>query len=99
MLKNYIILGVTLESTDAEIRNRYLELVKEHTPEKNPNRFQEITEAYEAIKTQRSRIESQLFFLQPDEDWENALYVMARSIPITRRRATLAELIQEETPG
>jgi len=99
MLKNYIILGVTLESTDAEIRNRHLELVKEHTPEKNPARFQQISEAYEAIKAQRNRIESQLFFLQPDEDWENALYAMARSIAITRRRATLAELIQEETPG
>jgi curved DNA-binding protein CbpA len=97
MLKNYIVLGVTLESTDEEIRNRYLELVRKHTPEKYPAQFQQITEAYEAIKTRRNRLESRLFYSQQDQDLDKTLRTLARSIPVTRRRATLTELIQEET--
>jgi len=49
MLSSYFILGLGLDVADEEIRKRYLELIKQYTPEKDPNRFQEITSAYEQI--------------------------------------------------
>ena len=61
MLLNYFILGLELNATDEEIRKRYLDLIKQYTPEKDPDRFQEITVAYEQIKTPRSRIRGKLF--------------------------------------
>ena len=95
MLIHYIVLGVTPEASDEEIRVRYLEQVKQHTPEKDPVRFQEIASAYEAIKTIRKRLASR--YLPPEKtiDVEATLYALARAVSRKRRRVGLRELIQE----
>jgi len=94
MLIHYIVLGVTPEASDEEIRTRYLELVKRHTPEKDPVRFQEITSAYESIKTIRKRLAAR--YLPPEKpiDAEAALYALARAVSRIRKRVGLRELIQ-----
>jgi curved DNA-binding protein CbpA len=95
MLIHYILLGVTPEASDEEIRTRYLEQVKRHTPEKDPVRFQEITAAYEAIKDIRKRLAAR--YLPPEKiiDAEAALYVLARAVSRKRKRVGLRELIRE----
>ena len=95
MLIHYILLGVTPEASDEEIRARYLEQVKRHTPEKDPVRFQEITSAYEAIKDIRKRLADR--YLPPEKtiDAEETLYALARVVSRKRRRVGLRELIQE----
>lgn len=43
-------LGLPQTATQEEVRERYLELVKENPPEKNPEEFGRINEAYKLAK-------------------------------------------------
>ncbi|MCK4619903.1 MAG: DnaJ domain-containing protein [Desulfobacterales bacterium] len=95
MLSSYFIMGLDLDATDEEIRKRYLELIKRYTPEKDPNRFQEITSAYEQIKTPRARIRGKLFGPLSVSDAEEALLSLGRARTPVRRRAGLKELLDE----
>ncbi len=52
----YTILGVTELDDDATIRARYLTLVKENPPEREPKKFAEIRAAYEKIKDFHNRM-------------------------------------------
>ena len=61
MLKSYLVLGLSLNATDQEIRKKYLGLVKVHSPEKSPEMFEKITSAYESIKDARTRAATRLF--------------------------------------
>lgn len=44
------VLGVSQDADEAEVRARYLELVRQFPPEREPERFREIRAAYEAAK-------------------------------------------------
>lgn len=44
------ILGLPIDADDAQIRARYLELVKKFSPDQHPERFREIRQAYDAIQ-------------------------------------------------
>jgi curved DNA-binding protein CbpA len=57
----YAVLGVTPECTDEVIRKRYLELVREFSPEHHPQRFAAIRAAYEVVKDLNSRVHNRLF--------------------------------------
>lgn len=46
----FTILGVSSDADEAEIRARYLELVKQFPPEREPDKFREIRSAFEAAK-------------------------------------------------
>ena len=43
-------LGLSIEATQEEIRARYLELIKQFPPEREPQRFQEIQIAFQSAK-------------------------------------------------
>ncbi len=51
----YLILKVPLSASDAEIRRAWQLAVQEHPPERDALRFQQVQEAYLAIKDVRSR--------------------------------------------
>ena len=57
----YVVLGLLPDATDEQIRRAYLEAVKEATPDTHPQRFQEVSGAYEAIKDEASRLRYYLF--------------------------------------
>jgi curved DNA-binding protein CbpA len=57
----YLVLGVPVQADDQTIRRAYLEAIKQATPEKNPVRFQSLSEAYERIKDETSRCKYELF--------------------------------------
>ncbi len=46
----FTILGVSPDADAAEVRARYLELVKQFPPERDPDKFREIRVAFEAAK-------------------------------------------------
>lgn len=46
----FLILGLPRDSGEAEVRARYLELVKQFPPERDPEKFREIRQAFDAIK-------------------------------------------------
>jgi hypothetical protein len=56
----FSVLGVAEDASDAEIRSRYLALVREHPPDRAPERFQEYRAAYEALGDGRKRLEATL---------------------------------------
>ena len=61
----YETLGISEGADDKEVRQAYLGLVKEHPPERSPERFREISTAYEALKDSKSRMEYYLFSSDP----------------------------------
>lgn len=56
----FTVLGVAEDADDAEIRRRYLALVRDFPPDRVPDRFQEYRAAYEALSDERKRLETKL---------------------------------------
>lgn len=61
MISSYQVLGVSRQATDADIKQAYLQRVKDNPPERDQQRFQQIQQAFEAIKDQDSRLRYDLF--------------------------------------
>jgi curved DNA-binding protein CbpA len=61
MTDPYAVLGVSPENDDETIRKRYLELVREFSPEQHPQRFAAIRTAYEAVRDLNSRVKYRVF--------------------------------------
>ncbi len=95
MLTSHLTLGLDIGASDEEIRKRYLELIKLHTPEKDPDRFQKITRAYEKISSSRRRIRTKLFGTLDEKDPETVLLELCRAKKTGRRRVGLQELLAE----
>ena len=57
----YAVLGVDESADDETIRRRYLELVRQFTPERSPAKFSAVREAYEYLKDLDSRVRLRLF--------------------------------------
>src|SRR3954469_5253387 len=60
----YDVLGLPRHADEAEIRGRYLELVRQFSPDRAPERFAAIRAAYDAVREPARRLETQL--LEPD---------------------------------
>ena len=58
MLTHYLTLGLSPSASHEEIRRRYLALIRRHPPSREPERSQRIVAAYEALKDDRSRVET-----------------------------------------
>src|SRR5438105_2621579 len=87
----YEILGLPHDADDQVVRNRYLELVRKFTPERNPERFAAIRAAYESTRDLDTRLRHRLFEVGKNESIENIIQeVTCRS---TRRRVSLRTLI------
>lgn len=56
----FVELGVDENADDETIKRRYLALVRAHPPDREPERFQMLREAYEAISGRRQRMEQKL---------------------------------------
>jgi len=56
-------LGVASKATDAEIKQAYLQKVKDNPPDRDKQQFQLIHDAYTAIKDNKSRLSYELFAL------------------------------------
>ena len=61
MTDPYETLGVAVHSDETAIRHRYLELVREFPPERDPQRFAAIRAAYDELRDPAVRLRSLLF--------------------------------------
>lgn len=61
MQNPFDLLGIAEDADDDAIKKAYLQQVREHPPERDPERFQAIRAAYEAIKTRQDRLRYRLF--------------------------------------
>jgi curved DNA-binding protein CbpA len=76
------VLGLPRHATEQEIRKRYLELVREFPPEREPERFQQIHAAYKAAEDPLLLAQR---FLRVDEDpppnWSEVLEQQKKTPP------------------
>jgi curved DNA-binding protein CbpA len=56
-------LGLSPGADDAMIRKRYLELVRQYSPDQAPERFAEIHAAYDALRDPAKRVEDRVLDL------------------------------------
>ncbi|MBI3950967.1 MAG: DnaJ domain-containing protein [Acidobacteria bacterium] len=59
----YKVLGIERGATEAEIKRAYFTLVREHPPERDPEGFKRIRAAYEKLRSERERAETDLFLI------------------------------------
>ncbi len=70
MADPYQVLGLDAGSSEADIRRRYLELVRQFPPDREPLRFTEVRAAYDQLRDPVVRLKSQLFDLKLDDSIE-----------------------------
>ena len=63
----YEALGLAEGASPAEVKKAYFKLVRKYTPEKNPEEFQKIRQAYEALKDGAPADEDEMPFEAPDD--------------------------------
>lgn len=91
MTDAYQVLGLPADSDDEAIRRRYLELVRQYSPERHPERFAAIRQAYESLRDLDTRLRHRLFDAGQSESIEAIIEEIACRTP--RRRLSLATLL------
>ncbi len=88
----FSVLGVDENASDDEIKRRYLALVRDYPPDREPERFQTYRAAFEALHTERQRLAAKL--LAPHKTALTRLKTMSLPPPEARRqgRVTQAEV-------
>jgi curved DNA-binding protein CbpA len=65
----YVVLGLERGASQAQVRQAYFALVREHSPEKDSQTFKAVRAAYEQLGTEETQAETDLFLLQPPPAW------------------------------
>jgi curved DNA-binding protein CbpA len=87
----YALLGVPAAADDEAIRRRYLELVRQFTPEHHPQRFAAVRAAYERLRDRDTRLRHRLFEAGKKETVDAIIEEVACRSP--RRRMSLKTLL------
>jgi curved DNA-binding protein CbpA len=91
MTDPYAILGLSDDSDDETIRLRYLELVRQFSPEHHPEKFAAIRRAYESLRDLNTRLRHQLFEAGKQETVDALIEEIQCRSP--RRRLSLQTLL------
>jgi preprotein translocase subunit Sec63 len=59
------VLGVTQDAGEEEIRSAYVRKVKEHPPDRSPEEFERIRDAYDNLRDPRRRMRESLLSVDP----------------------------------
>jgi preprotein translocase subunit Sec63 len=70
MQNAYETLGLPSTASEAEIRSRYLQLVREFPPDRAPERFAEIRAAFDDLRNPVAQLEKRLFSLATRDSLE-----------------------------
>src|SRR5215471_14564080 len=91
MTDPYEVLGLPPDSDDETVRRRYLELVRQFSPEHHPEKFAAVRSAYESLRDLNTRLRHRLFEAGKNESVEAILEeITCRS---ARRRVSLKALL------
>ena len=91
MTDPYAVLGLPADSDDEAIRRRYLELVKQFSPERHPDKFAAVRRAYESLRDLETRLRYRLFEAGRSDSIDAILEELACRTP--RRRLSLQALL------
>ena len=87
----YEVLGLSPDSDDEAIRRRYLELVRQFSPEHHPEKFAAVRAAYESLRDLNTRLRYRLFEAGKNESVEAIIEEITCRTP--RRRVSLPTLL------
>jgi curved DNA-binding protein CbpA len=87
----YEVLGLPGDADDESIRTRYLELVRQYSPEHHPERFAAVRAAYESLRDLDTRLRHRLFESGKRDTVEAILEEIECRSP--RRRLSLKTLL------
>ena len=62
----WAVLGIPVTAGEEEIRSAYLARVKEHPPDRSPEEFERIRDAYETLRDPRRRMRYMLLSADPE---------------------------------
>jgi len=85
------VLGLPPEADDEAIRRRYLELVRQFSPEHHPEKFAAVRAAYEQLRDQSTRLRYRLFEAGKHETVDAIIEEV--SCRRSRRRVSLKEMV------
>jgi curved DNA-binding protein CbpA len=91
----YAVLELPADADDDAIRRKYLEMVRQYTPEREPEKFAAVRSAYEALKDLNTRLRHRLFERGRAETIDVLIEEVACRSP--RRRVSLETLVQVVT--
>ena len=91
MADPYAVLGLPADSDDETIRRRYLELVRQFSPEHHPEKFAAVRQAYESLRDLNTRLRYRLFEAGKNESVEAIIEEITCRTP--RRRISLQALL------
>jgi DnaJ-class molecular chaperone len=91
MTDAYAVLGLPDDSDDGAIRRRYLELVRQFSPERHPERFAAVRKAYESLRDLDTRVRHRVFEAGRTESIEALIEETACQSP--RHRLSLQTLL------
>ncbi len=66
----YAVLGLERRATLSEVKRAYFGMVRQYSPETNPEAFKLIRAAYEKLNSVESKNETDLFLFQAPPAWE-----------------------------
>src|ERR1700757_5279828 len=89
MTDPFSILGVDENASDEEIKRRYLALVRDFPPDREPERFQIYRAAFEALQTERQRLAAKL--LAPHDAALTRLKTASLPSPEARRQGRVSQ--------
>ena len=72
------ILGIPLNAGEEEIRAAYVQKVKEHPPDRSPEEFEKIRDAYETLRDPRRRMRDMLLSANPEVSLTSLTYEAIR---------------------
>lgn len=62
----WAVLDLAVDATDAQIRDAYLRQVREHPPDRAPERFERVRDAYEELRDPRRRCQRMILSADPE---------------------------------
>lgn len=96
MICPHVIFGLRCDADDAEIRQRYLELVRAHPPSRDPDGFRMVANAYSMLKDRAARVQSHLSGPVECDSFEDALAELERTAYWAWKPPGLRELCAAE---
>jgi curved DNA-binding protein CbpA len=92
MIDPFRILGLSPQADDQAIRHAYLEAIRQCPPERDPQRFERIRAAYEAVRDKRRRLVHELFHVERPTAADVLEWILTEAA--TPKRPELSHLLQ-----
>ncbi|MDA1015343.1 MAG: DnaJ domain-containing protein [Planctomycetota bacterium] len=84
MRKPEDVLGLDANANEATVRRRYLELVRQFPPDREPERFRDIRQAYDQLRDPLRKMQSQLFGFVEGEDLNDIIGDLRKELRTAR---------------